>query len=101
MDHLSRRARTRVSQHCRRRHVSRLYSNANSSRVVWAVIYTFFLSFGIGIGSQIWDAFGPEQLTAEDVSKDSSSLSDVYLTGSFKTNSSQWDQTFSNGECCS
>ncbi|KIR62543.1 hypothetical protein I314_03488 [Cryptococcus bacillisporus CA1873] len=34
---------------------------AGGIRLVWAVVYTLFLSLGLGIGSEIWDSFGPSQ----------------------------------------
>ncbi|ORY35057.1 hypothetical protein BCR39DRAFT_516439 [Naematelia encephala] len=70
---------------------------AGAIRIVWAIVYTLFLSFGLSIGSQIWDAFGPAQLSADDISTSGSSLQSVTIQGSFTSNSSSWDQTFNNG----
>lgn len=38
-----------------------LFLLISDSRLVWAVVYTLFLSLGLGIGSEIWDSFGPSQ----------------------------------------
>jgi hypothetical protein len=52
-----------------------------------------FLSFGLSIGSQIWDAFGPEQ-PGPDLSGDKD---DVTVTGTFFGNNTIWNQAMSNG----
>ena len=66
------------------------------SRIVWAIVYTLFLSFGLSIGSQIWDSFGPEQpglMSSE--SADSSET--VTVSGSFFGNDTTWNSALSNG----
>jgi hypothetical protein len=68
------------------------------SRVVWAIVYTLFLSFGLTIGQQIYDAFGPPQLEATEVSTSGSMLASTTIEGSFSSNSSSWDQVFNNGK---
>ncbi|WWC73372.1 uncharacterized protein I206_107339 [Kwoniella pini CBS 10737] len=67
---------------------------AGAIRLVWAVVYTLFLSLGLGIGSQIWDSFGPSQPTAMT---STTSASMATITGSFNSNNTYWDQTFNNG----
>ncbi|WWC95229.1 hypothetical protein V866_002087 [Kwoniella sp. B9012] len=64
---------------------------AGAIRLVWAVVYTLFLSLGLGIGSQIFDSFGPSQPTMQ------SSTQMATITGSFTSNDTYWDQTFNNG----
>ncbi|WVF68805.1 hypothetical protein IAT40_003577 [Kwoniella sp. CBS 6097] len=66
---------------------------AGAIRLVWAVVYTLFLSLGLGIGSEIWDAFGPSQ-PSENMS---STPSMATIEGSFTSNNTYWDQTFNNG----
>nr|XP_018260617.1 uncharacterized protein I303_07543 [Kwoniella dejecticola CBS 10117]OBR82775.1 hypothetical protein I303_07543 [Kwoniella dejecticola CBS 10117] len=53
---------------------------AGAIRLVWAVVYTLFLSLGLGIGSQIWDSFGPSQPTT---TSSTSSSPMATITGSF------------------
>ncbi|OXG15955.1 hypothetical protein C349_05118 [Cryptococcus neoformans var. grubii Br795] len=43
---------------------------AGGIRLVWAVVYTLFLSLGLGIGSEIWDSFGPPQPGNDSSSSD-------------------------------
>ncbi|WVW86552.1 hypothetical protein I302_108602 [Kwoniella bestiolae CBS 10118] len=64
---------------------------AGAIRLVWAVVYTLFLSLGLGIGSQIFDSFGPSQPTMK------TSTQIATITGSFASNNTYWDQTFNNG----
>ncbi|WWC93162.1 uncharacterized protein L201_008130 [Kwoniella dendrophila CBS 6074] len=66
---------------------------AGAIRLVWAVVYTLFLSLGLGIGSQIWDSFGPSQPSAMA----SATTPMATITGSFNSNNTYWDQTFNNG----
>ncbi|OCF40184.1 hypothetical protein I317_06009 [Kwoniella heveanensis CBS 569] len=66
---------------------------AGAIRLVWAVVYTLFLSLGLGIGSEIWDAFGPSQPSETS----SSTPSMATIEGSFTSNNTYWDQTFNNG----
>ncbi|WVR08358.1 hypothetical protein IAU60_005413 [Kwoniella sp. DSM 27419] len=65
---------------------------AGAIRLVWAVVYTLFLSLGLGIGSEIWDAFGP----AQPQETSSSVPSMATIEGSFVSNNTYWDQTFNN-----
>lgn len=46
----------------------------NHSRLVWAVVYTLFLSLGLGIGSEIWDSFGPPQPGNDSNSSDATEV---------------------------
>jgi hypothetical protein len=64
------------------------------SRIVWAIIYTLFLSFGLSIGSQVWDAFGPGQLMPPTGGEGSS----VTIEGNFNSNDTKWDELFRNGQ---
>ncbi|WVQ96347.1 hypothetical protein IAU59_003452 [Kwoniella sp. CBS 9459] len=66
---------------------------AGAIRLVWAVVYTLFLSLGLGIGSEIWDSFGPSQPSETS----SAPPSMATIEGSFTSNNTYWDQTFNNG----
>lgn len=59
---------------------------------MWAIVYTLFLSFGLSIGSQIWDAFGPEQPGPSDDQPDT-----ITVQGSFTGNDTTWNQALANG----
>jgi hypothetical protein len=63
--------------------------------VVWAIVYTLFLSFGLSIGSQVWDAFGPEQPGPDGAGSDSST--EVSVSGTFFGNNTVWNSAMSNG----
>jgi len=67
-----------------------------SSRIVWAIVYTLFLSFGLSIGSQIWDAFGPEQPGLDSMDTADGSQT-VTVSGSFFGNDTTWNSALSNG----
>ncbi|WWD16285.1 hypothetical protein CI109_100711 [Kwoniella shandongensis] len=67
---------------------------AGAIRLVWAVVYTLFLSLGLGIGSEIFDSFGPDQL---EPPTSTSSAATATVSGSFHGNNSMWDNTFNNG----
>lgn len=54
-------------------------------------MYTLFLSFGLSIGSQIWDAFGPEQPGPSDDTES------VTVEGSFLGNDTTWNEVLANG----
>jgi hypothetical protein len=64
---------------------------------VWAIVYTLFLSFGLSIGSQIWDAFGPEQpgLDSTDTADSSQTIT---VSGTFFGNNTVWNSAMSNGQ---
>lgn len=64
-------------------------------RIVWAIVYTLFLSFGIAIGSEIMDATGIKQPTAATTG--GNSVQTVTISGSFLSNNTMFDQTFRNG----
>ncbi|WVQ74265.1 hypothetical protein IAR50_003862 [Cryptococcus sp. DSM 104548] len=52
---------------------------AGGIRLVWAVVYTLFLSLGLGLGNQIWDAIGPAQPTyGNDSSSDAATSVTCY-----------------------
>lgn len=68
------------------------------SRIVWAIVYTLFLSFGLSIGSQIWDAFGPEQPGLDSMESADSSQT-VTVSGTFFGNNTVWNSAMSNGQC--
>lgn len=63
--------------------------------MVWAIVYTLFLSFGLSIGSQVWDAFGPEQPGPDGAGSDSST--EVSVSGTFFGNNTVWNSAMSNG----
>lgn len=60
---------------------------------MWAIVYTLFLSFGLSIGSQIWDAFGPGQPGPMDDTPET-----ITVQGSFLGNDTTWNHALSNGE---
>jgi hypothetical protein len=64
---------------------------------VWAIVYTLFLSFGLSIGSQIWDAFGPDQ-PGPDTSGSTDSTQTVTVEGTFFGNNTVWNQALNNGK---
>ncbi|ODN73284.1 hypothetical protein, variant [Cryptococcus amylolentus CBS 6039] len=66
---------------------------AGAIRLVWAVVYTLFLSLGLGLGNQIWDAFGPAQPTYGD---DSSSDDTTTVTCNRNPEWLQWWYTEPN-----
>ena len=66
------------------------------SRIVWAIVYTLFLSFGLSIGSQVWDAFGPEQ-PGLDSTESADSSETVTVSGTFFGNDTVWNSALSNG----
>lgn len=71
---------------------------AGAIRVVFAIVYTLFLSFAISIGSQIMDATGVTQPTStSDTSTSGSMLSSETVTGSFTSNNTAFDNLFQNG----
>ena len=63
--------------------------------MVWAIVYTLFLSFGLSIGSQVWDAFGPEQPGLDETPNDG--VTTVTVQGSFSGNDTVWNEGLSNG----
>jgi hypothetical protein len=65
--------------------------------VVWAIIFTLFLSFTLSIGSQIFDATGVGQPTLADTNADGTALQTVTVAGSFTSNNTSFDNTFQNG----
>ncbi|KAL7419421.1 pheromone-regulated protein prm10 [Cryptotrichosporon argae] len=67
---------------------------AGAIRIVWAVLYTLFLSFGLTLGSEVWDAVGTAQY---GTASGSSSTSTVTVTGSFVSNDTALDTYLGNG----
>lgn len=83
---------------------------AGAIRMVYAIVYTLFLSFALSIGTQIMDATGVQQAGSGAGSTDSSGslLQTMTVMGSFTSNNTAFDNTFQNGKnsvffylCCS
>lgn len=64
-------------------------------RIVWAIVYTLFLSFGIAIGAEIMDATGVKQTQAATTG--GNSVQTVTISGSFLSNDTAFDESFRNG----
>lgn len=66
-------------------------------RVVWAIIFTLFLSFTLSIGSEVFDATGISQPSFSTTNADGQGLTTTTITGSFSSNNTSFDNTFQNG----
>lgn len=71
---------------------------AGAIRIVFAIVFTLFLSFAISIGTEIMDSIGVMQPMTSPSASDGTLLSSQTVQGSFSSNNTAFDNQFQNGQ---